>query len=55
MLDKQNLAYRVEYLTYIPYIRKIMPNSIRMLFTRIVSFPWQKSKGNVIIILGTKL
>jgi len=54
LLEGKNIVYQVEFLTYIPYIRKFLPDNLRMLITRVISFPWRKRKGNMIIIIGQK-
>lgn len=54
ILDELGLAYEVEYMTHLPFLDRFLPDSFRLALARIISFPWRKTKGDIIFAYGKK-
>lgn len=55
ILSRLGLAYEVEYLTHLLFVHRFLPDSLRLAITRMISFPWRKTKGDLIFLYGKKL
>ncbi len=53
-LDELGLHYRIGYLTHLPRLHGHLPESLRLRLTKIISFPWRNTKGDLLFVRGTK-
>jgi 2-polyprenyl-3-methyl-5-hydroxy-6-metoxy-1,4-benzoquinol methylase len=53
-LDRLRLAYRVEFSTFVPPLRRLLPDRLYLLVVRVLSLPWRHRKGDLIFVYGHK-
>lgn len=54
ILDGLGLVYEVEYMTHFPFLSRFLPDFLRMVIVKIISFPWRRTKGDIIFVHAKK-
>jgi SAM-dependent methyltransferase len=54
-LDRLGLAYKVEFSTFVPPLRRLLPDRLYLHVVRVLSRPWRHRKGDLIFVYGRKL
>ena len=54
ILDRLGLQYEMRFLTHIGSLRRVLPESLYLLVVRVLSFPWRRTRGDLVFIFGRK-
>lgn len=54
ILDSRGLPYEAVFLTHLPRLRGHVPERARLLLTKLVSFSWRRSRGDIAFVYGRK-
>ena len=53
-LTRLGLAYDLQYAIHIPYLHRVLPDSVRLPLIRALSRPWQTKRGDLVFVLARK-
>jgi SAM-dependent methyltransferase len=53
-LDAVGLAHEMRYVTHLPGLERILPDTPRLVLTQLVSAPWRRVRGDVVYVRGHK-
>jgi hypothetical protein len=52
--DGRGLPYEAAFLTHLPWLRGHVRERARLLLTKLVSFSWLRSRGDIVFVYGRK-
>jgi ubiquinone/menaquinone biosynthesis C-methylase UbiE len=50
MLDSIGFQFKHEFMVHMPLTYRIMPDGLRLWITRLISYPWRHSKGDILFL-----
>lgn len=53
-LNGLGVDYRVEFVTHVPPLRRVLPDRLYLATTRLLSLPWRRRKGDLVFVFARK-